>query len=184
VEGLTRHPGNHPSVPFSHPSPYDRKPSPFGATMSISAKGVSRGVHNIAFSLLRDHFRALDLVFFFGFFHLEVPGRAWRVATGVKAMQEGDGAPLRTGRTPMCWTIGKQWSHLAGFGRVAHLVHETIGAMGPTRDFGHEGNHKLPPCVSIMRRRPIMVKSRVRSHLSHSREVVQSNSDLVHQTMA
>jgi hypothetical protein len=32
--------------------------------MSIFAKGVSRGVHNIAFSLLPDHFHALDFDFF------------------------------------------------------------------------------------------------------------------------
>jgi hypothetical protein len=50
-------------VPFSPPS-YSRKPSPFGPKMSICAKGVSTGVHNIAFLLLPDHFRAFDLFFF------------------------------------------------------------------------------------------------------------------------
>jgi hypothetical protein len=32
--------------------------------MSICAKGVGKGVHNIAFSLSRDRFRAFDLFFF------------------------------------------------------------------------------------------------------------------------
>jgi hypothetical protein len=32
--------------------------------VSICAKGVSRGVHNIAFLLSPDDFRAIDLVFF------------------------------------------------------------------------------------------------------------------------
>lgn len=36
--------------------------------MSICAKGVSTGVHNIAFSLSPDRFRAFDLVFFLLFF--------------------------------------------------------------------------------------------------------------------
>lgn len=49
-------------VPFGPPS-YSRKPSPFGPNMSICAKGVSRGVHNIAFSLSPDRFRAFDLFF-------------------------------------------------------------------------------------------------------------------------
>jgi len=56
--------------PIRFPStlpPYSRKPSPFGANMSICAKRVSRGVHNIAFSLSPDRFRAFDL-FFFGVF--------------------------------------------------------------------------------------------------------------------
>src|ERR1700755_1255501 len=48
-------------------SPYSRKPSPFGPNMSVCAKGVSRGVHNIAFLLSPDHFRAFDL-FFLSFF--------------------------------------------------------------------------------------------------------------------
>jgi len=55
--------------PIRFPStlpPYSRKPSPFGANMSICAKRVSRGVHNIAFSLSPDRFRAFDL-FFLGF---------------------------------------------------------------------------------------------------------------------
>ena len=50
-------------VPFGPPS-YSRKPSPFGPNMSICAKGVSRGVHNIAFSLSPDRFRAFDLFLF------------------------------------------------------------------------------------------------------------------------
>jgi hypothetical protein len=33
--------------------------------MSVCAKGVSRGVHNIAFSVSPDRFRAFDLLFFF-----------------------------------------------------------------------------------------------------------------------
>jgi hypothetical protein len=32
--------------------------------MSVCAKGVGRGVHNIAFSLSPDRFRAFDLLFF------------------------------------------------------------------------------------------------------------------------
>ncbi len=32
--------------------------------MSVCAKGVSRGVHNIAFSVSPDRFRAFDLFFF------------------------------------------------------------------------------------------------------------------------
>lgn len=39
-------------------SPYSRKPSPFGANTSIQAKGVSRGVHNIARSILDQHVKA------------------------------------------------------------------------------------------------------------------------------
>ncbi|KAI0245531.1 hypothetical protein BJV78DRAFT_1158557 [Lactifluus subvellereus] len=38
-EWPTRDPGISPSVPLSPSSPYDRKPGPFGATMSICAKG-------------------------------------------------------------------------------------------------------------------------------------------------
>ena len=44
--------------------PYSRKPSPFGPNMSVCAKGVSRGVHNIAFLLSPDRFGAFDLFFF------------------------------------------------------------------------------------------------------------------------
>jgi hypothetical protein len=51
-------------VPVSVLSPYSRKPGLFGANVSIFAKGVSKGVHNIAFSLWPDHFRAFDLKFF------------------------------------------------------------------------------------------------------------------------
>lgn len=36
--------------------PYSRKPGPYGPTMSICAKVMSRGVHNIAFSLSPDDF--------------------------------------------------------------------------------------------------------------------------------
>src|SRR5882672_10799891 len=50
---------------FSAPSPYSRKPGPFGENVSICAKGVSRGIHNIAFLLSPDDFRADDLLFFF-----------------------------------------------------------------------------------------------------------------------
>ena len=49
-------------------SPYSRKPGPFGPNMSVCAKGVSRGVHNIAFSVSPDRFRAFDFVLFFFFF--------------------------------------------------------------------------------------------------------------------
>ena len=48
---------------LSAPSPYSRKPGPFGANVSICAKGVSRGVHNIAFLVSPDDFRAYDLFF-------------------------------------------------------------------------------------------------------------------------
>jgi hypothetical protein len=41
--------------------PYSRKPGPYGPTMSICAKVMSRGVHNIAFSLSPDDFWAFDL---------------------------------------------------------------------------------------------------------------------------
>ena len=53
-----------PSGSLSTLSPYSRKPSPFGPKMSICAKGVSRGVHNIAFLLSPDRFRAFTFVFF------------------------------------------------------------------------------------------------------------------------
>jgi hypothetical protein len=49
---------------LSAPSPYSRKPGLFGPNVSICAKGVSRGVHNIAFLLSPDDFRANDLFFF------------------------------------------------------------------------------------------------------------------------
>jgi len=52
-------------------SPYSRKPSLFGPNMSICAKGVSRGVHNIAFLLSPDCFCTFDLCFVFeNFFFL------------------------------------------------------------------------------------------------------------------
>lgn len=54
-----------PSGSLSTLSPYSRKPSLFGPNMSICAKGVSRGVHNIAFLLSPDRFRAFDLFLFF-----------------------------------------------------------------------------------------------------------------------
>src|SRR5580693_9293969 len=50
---------------LSAPSPYSRKPGPFGANVSICAKGVSTGVHNIAFSLSPDCFCENDLLFCF-----------------------------------------------------------------------------------------------------------------------
>ena len=40
--------------------PYSRKPGLFGPNVSVSAKGVSRGIHNIAFLLSPDCFRAFD----------------------------------------------------------------------------------------------------------------------------
>jgi hypothetical protein len=52
-----------PSGSLSTLSPYSRKPSPFGPKMSIFAKGVSRGVHNIAFLLSPDRFCAFTLFF-------------------------------------------------------------------------------------------------------------------------
>jgi hypothetical protein len=42
--------------------PYSRKPGPYGPTMSVCAKVMSRGVHNIAFSLSPDGFCVSDLV--------------------------------------------------------------------------------------------------------------------------
>lgn len=66
LETLQGPPPESASVPFRSLStlpPYSRKPSPFGPRMSICAKGVSRGVHNIAFSLSPDRFRAFDLFF-------------------------------------------------------------------------------------------------------------------------
>jgi hypothetical protein len=59
-------------VPFNPPS-YSRKPGPQGQNMSICAKGVSRGVHNIAFLLSPDRFRAFDLFFL----HILQPGGVW-----------------------------------------------------------------------------------------------------------
>lgn len=50
--------------------PYSRKPGPYGPTMSICAKVMSRGVHNIAFSLSPDGFWAFDSVFFSTFLSL------------------------------------------------------------------------------------------------------------------
>lgn len=41
--------------------PYSRKPGPYGPTMSVCAKVMSRGVHNIAFSLSPDDSCAFDL---------------------------------------------------------------------------------------------------------------------------
>jgi hypothetical protein len=41
--------------------PYSRKPGLYGPTMSVCAKAMSRGVHNIAFSLSPDGFWASDL---------------------------------------------------------------------------------------------------------------------------
>jgi len=41
--------------------PYSRKPGPYGPTMSVCAKVMSRGVHNIAFSLSPDGFWVSDL---------------------------------------------------------------------------------------------------------------------------
>jgi hypothetical protein len=41
--------------------PYSRKPGPYGPTMSVCAKVMSRGVHNIAFSLSPDDSWVFDL---------------------------------------------------------------------------------------------------------------------------
>jgi len=51
-------------LPLSVLSPYSRKPGLFGPNVSIFAKGVSKGVHNIAFLLSPDCFRPFDLYFF------------------------------------------------------------------------------------------------------------------------
>lgn len=51
-------------APVSVLSPYSRKPGLFGPNVSIFAKGVSKGVHNIAFLLSPDRFRVFDLKFF------------------------------------------------------------------------------------------------------------------------
>ena len=64
---LLDHPFRAKRDPFkslSKPLPYGRKPAPYGPNVSICAKGVSRGVHNIAFLLSPDGFRAFNLVFF------------------------------------------------------------------------------------------------------------------------
>src|SRR5712675_2066374 len=47
-KGPTGNPTRSPFEFLSTLSPYSRNPSPFGANTSIHAKGVSRGVHNIA----------------------------------------------------------------------------------------------------------------------------------------
>jgi hypothetical protein len=53
--------------------------------VSICAKGVSTGVHNIAFSLSPDRFRAFDLFFFFGAMTVHIKGFDQKVAE-----QDGD----------------------------------------------------------------------------------------------
>ena len=66
AEGLLGHPtrsscrtvsDKSPFEFLSVPSPYSRKPGPFGPNVSICEKGVSTGVHNIAFLLWPDDFR-------------------------------------------------------------------------------------------------------------------------------
>jgi len=54
--------------------------------MSIRAKGVSRGVHNIAFLLSPDHFHAFDLVFFSFFFfgHLFIMKGCQKLYPGIQ----------------------------------------------------------------------------------------------------
>jgi hypothetical protein len=62
-EHPTRPQKSDPIVSSISPLPYSRKPGLFGPNVSIFAKGVSRGVHNIAFLLSPDRFRAFDLYF-------------------------------------------------------------------------------------------------------------------------
>jgi hypothetical protein len=57
----TRPQESDPIVSGISPLPYSRKPGLFGPNVSIFAKGVSKGVHNIAFLLLPDRFRAFHL---------------------------------------------------------------------------------------------------------------------------
>ena len=75
MRGPTRNPGLVARQFLSaHPLPYDRKPGPFGAILSIYAKRVSRDVHNIAFSLEHDHFHTIG----FAFFAFEGPTRVMK----------------------------------------------------------------------------------------------------------
>ena len=60
----TRPQESDPIVSSISPLPYSRKPGLFGPHVSIFAKGVSRGVHNIAFLLSPDRFCTFDLYFF------------------------------------------------------------------------------------------------------------------------
>jgi hypothetical protein len=55
--------------------------------MSVCAKGVSRGVHNIAFSVSPDRFRAFDFVLFFSSFALEGANLFW-LQTTIEGRQE------------------------------------------------------------------------------------------------
>jgi len=64
LQGTLQRPASVPFRSLSALPPYSRKPLPYGPKVSICAKGVSRGVHNIAFSLSPDLFRAFDLFFF------------------------------------------------------------------------------------------------------------------------
>lgn len=65
LTGVTYKASNPPGVvtlqSLSALPPYSRKPGPYGPTMSVCAKVMSRGVHNIAFSLSPDDSWALDL---------------------------------------------------------------------------------------------------------------------------
>jgi hypothetical protein len=63
LQGTLQRPASVPFRSLSALPPYSRKPLPYGPKVSICAKGVSRGVHNIAFSLSPDLFRAFDLFF-------------------------------------------------------------------------------------------------------------------------
>jgi hypothetical protein len=64
---------------LSAPPPYSRKPGPYGPTMSVCAKVMSRGVHNIAFSLSPDDFWPFD----FGKIELVVGFQASWVVLGL-----------------------------------------------------------------------------------------------------
>ena len=61
---LQGHSKNDPILFGVSPLPYSRKPGLVGPDVSIFPKGVSRGVHNIAFLLSPDHFCVFDFVFF------------------------------------------------------------------------------------------------------------------------
>src|SRR6266436_4971026 len=114
-------------------SPYSRKPSLFGPKMSICAKGVSRGVHNIAFLLSPDRFRAFDLFFFFSlalfrafalfffFAHILKSGhesqRAIKILQGTKDLKDTE--------QPQTWTGHRLVQ------KVPYIVHNVIAKFKP-----------------------------------------------------
>src|SRR6266478_1309772 len=87
-------------------SPYSRKPSLFGPKMSICAKGVSRGVHNIAF-------------FFFA--HILKSGhesqRAIKILQGTKDLKDTE--------QPQTWTGHRLVQ------KVPYIVHNVIAKFKP-----------------------------------------------------